>query len=298
MKLEDIEAFVTFVDLQNTSLAAKKLNISQPAITKRIQNLEQDVGLILFDRTSRPLKLTQNGIAVYEQCQQINQQIRQFNHLLMALKTEQNSIRIGIATSIADISLNHIMAYKNQHYPQLKFEISTGWSTDLVELFAQNKLDIVILTTTDIPGIQQDQHLHSIAKLNIVPVITQKLKKTALQTLQDCQRLGWILNHEGCGYRAYLGKILAEHQLSPNIKVEITGSKSHMELIAQGHGIGLMPRQLLEYSEYAHQLVALDMEGFPFDSLLYAKVQQHADAACHQILEDISQQLRGILGLV
>lgn len=45
MKIEDIEAFVCFVNVQSTSLAAQKLGISQPAITRRIQNLESDLGL-------------------------------------------------------------------------------------------------------------------------------------------------------------------------------------------------------------------------------------------------------------
>ncbi|MDO7192617.1 LysR family transcriptional regulator [Acinetobacter nosocomialis] len=45
MEIEDIESFVCFVNVQSTSLAAQQLGISQPAITRRIQNLESDLGL-------------------------------------------------------------------------------------------------------------------------------------------------------------------------------------------------------------------------------------------------------------
>ena len=71
MKLEELEAFTAFVKLQSTSQAALQLGITQPALSRRIQSLEQTIDLKLFDRNTRPLKLTTIGLQVYEQSKKI-----------------------------------------------------------------------------------------------------------------------------------------------------------------------------------------------------------------------------------
>ena len=71
MKLDEIEAFVAVVRSQSLSKAANSLALTQPAVTRRIQNFEEALGVALLDRNTKPLKTTPMGRAVYEQCRAI-----------------------------------------------------------------------------------------------------------------------------------------------------------------------------------------------------------------------------------
>ena len=68
MKIDDIDAFVAVIRWQSISHAAESLQLTQPAITRRVQNFEQALGVELFDRNTKPLKPTPMGHQVYQKC--------------------------------------------------------------------------------------------------------------------------------------------------------------------------------------------------------------------------------------
>ncbi|WP_232829681.1 LysR family transcriptional regulator [Rahnella sp. NRRL B-41462] len=61
MKIEDLTAFVAVIRLQSTRLAADELGLTQPAITRRVQNFEESLGIPLLNRQTKPLKPTPDG---------------------------------------------------------------------------------------------------------------------------------------------------------------------------------------------------------------------------------------------
>jgi DNA-binding transcriptional LysR family regulator len=71
MKLDEMEAFVEVVRSQSLSHAANALGLTQPAVTRRLQNLEEALGVELLDRNTKPLKPTPLGRAIFEQCRSI-----------------------------------------------------------------------------------------------------------------------------------------------------------------------------------------------------------------------------------
>ena len=81
MKIDDIDAFVAVIRCQSISHAAHSLDLTQPAITRRVQNFEQAVGVELFDRNTKPLKPTQMGNQVYQRCLSILREIDALNAL-------------------------------------------------------------------------------------------------------------------------------------------------------------------------------------------------------------------------
>lgn len=71
MKIDDIDAFVAVIRSQSISQAAESLRLTQPAITRRVQNFEEALGVSLLDRNTKPLKPTPMGMRVYEQCRAV-----------------------------------------------------------------------------------------------------------------------------------------------------------------------------------------------------------------------------------
>jgi DNA-binding transcriptional LysR family regulator len=88
MKIDDIDAFVAVIRCQSISHAAESLELTQPAITRRVQNFEQALGVELFDRNTKPLKPTPMGTQVYQKCLAI---LREMD----ALRTAEEASQAG-----------------------------------------------------------------------------------------------------------------------------------------------------------------------------------------------------------
>ncbi|HUP34754.1 MAG TPA: LysR family transcriptional regulator [Candidatus Limnocylindria bacterium] len=76
MELDDIRAFVAVADARSVSRAARELYLTQPAVTRRVQRLERDLGVALCDRRRRPFALTEAGQAVLERCRRALHAVR------------------------------------------------------------------------------------------------------------------------------------------------------------------------------------------------------------------------------
>src|SRR5476649_3072915 len=84
MKIEDLTSFVAVIRLQSTRMAAEELGLTQPAITRRVQNFEESLGLPLLNRQTKPLKPTLMGKRVFQQCRNILREVEALNDLVAA----------------------------------------------------------------------------------------------------------------------------------------------------------------------------------------------------------------------
>lgn len=295
MKIEDIHAFIAFVQLQSTSLAAQHLGISQPAITRRIQNLENDCGIQLFDRHTRPLKLTAKGREIFEQCCVID---REFNILkrLVALKNQdETQLRIGIPNSLSEAGLFSILQELKKDFPAARIEMTTGWGKDLLQQLERRELDGIIATARDHTSLPKNYALKIMGALHIRPMVSKRLAKTGQFSVQEIQELGWILNHQGCGFRQYLTEKIQQLDLGLKLKIEVTGTGLQMDLVSQGLGVGYFAQELVAFHRPGLELTAVDVEGLDLDLMVYNASHGHLSATQQEIfnvmMEQVNQQL-------
>jgi len=127
MKIDDIEAYVAVIRAQSLQQAAQTLGLTQPAITRRLQNFEEALGVDLLDRNTRPLKATAMGRVVYEQCRVIQREIDVLRELVANDTPPVGTLRLGVAQTIADIALPDAMRELRAAYPDLQASASSGW---------------------------------------------------------------------------------------------------------------------------------------------------------------------------
>lgn len=283
MKIEDIHAFTTFVKLQSTSVAAQQLGISQPAVTRRIQNLEHACAVQLFDRQSRPLKLTQIGHDIYAQCCVIEQEIEQLKKMIRLQQQQASTLHLGIPNSFSEIGLLDIIHQLKRDYPQIQLELTAGWGSELLLKLQQGQLDVIISSVPDLKAIPKQYPLKIMGNLSVRPIISKALYRAGLSRLEDLQQLGWILNTEGCGFRHTLTQKLEDQQQQLKLNVEVAGSKLQLELISQGLGAGFAPIEIIQGDTNFTQLEVLDVPALNLDLVVvYAQhpelspVQQEA----------------------
>ena len=129
---------------QNITKASKELNISQPAITKHIKNLEESLGVILFNRTRKGVILTPIGQKIFLE---IKNALTIFNNVENEIKNYNDNdcgiIRIGISTSLVRILMDYLNTFYKK-YPNVKIEISTNTTKDNIKLLQNGLLDLVV----------------------------------------------------------------------------------------------------------------------------------------------------------
>lgn len=128
MRIDDIDALLATVQFSSLNQAAEYLGITQSAITRRLQRLEQTLNVTLLERQTRPLTLTAAGHRVYEQCLSIKRETKKLYGLLDPEAEPQGVLRLGVPQSVAEIALQPALSALRQQFPALEPQVTCGWS--------------------------------------------------------------------------------------------------------------------------------------------------------------------------
>jgi DNA-binding transcriptional LysR family regulator len=260
---DDLRAFVAVVDERSLTRAASKLCLTQSAISRRIQQLEERLGAKLLDRANRPPTSTALGNRVYEHAVPI---LRAAD-LLVALPREDaapsGTLRLGVPQAIGDVILSDAVQGLNTEFPLLDIRLRTEWSPGLLHDVNSGDLDaaVVLLPAASKPA---DRIVGKrLATLDVVvvqsrqrPCFRRRIRISALANE------GWILNPEGCGYRSALKRAIDERGGNLRVIVDTYGTEVQLRMIASGLGLGLLPRCILSASPSRRDLSVVEVADF------------------------------------
>ena len=145
VNLELYKIFFAVAETKNITKASEILNISQPAVTKHIKNLEAQIGNPLFIRTKKGVKLNEYGEKVFVNIKQALTLIEEAEKEVSEFKKmDKGTIKIGISTSLAGKFLLNNMKKFNELYPNVIIEIYTDPTKHLIEQLKSGYIDIII----------------------------------------------------------------------------------------------------------------------------------------------------------
>lgn len=143
--LELYRIFKIVAEEENITIASKKLNISQPAVTKHIQNLEAILNIKLFERTNRGLKLTDGGRKIYDE---INMPIRVLENIYNKYLSTR-IINLGIHSTMLNKLFSKILTKFYSKYEHTKINIVNNDIKEMLSKLEKEELDIVISKKTE-----------------------------------------------------------------------------------------------------------------------------------------------------
>lgn len=263
MKIDDIDAFVAAVRNQSISLAAESLQLTQPAITRRIQNLEEALGVELLDRNTKPMKPTAIGRRVYEQSRSILREIDALRELVANDSEPSGRLRLGVPQAISDTVLLEALTQLREHFPNLSTQVITGWGASLVTKVEHGELDAATVLFPSTKIFPEGISGTTLGRMPLVVVAAKhQFQGKRSWKLADCHTHGWVLNPDGCGFRAGLQRALSAQGLSLQVNMEAYGAELQLGLVANGMGLGLIPLSLLEKSVHRKALVIVPLSDF------------------------------------
>jgi len=265
--IDDLKALVATVETQSLTRAATRLNLTQSAVSRRIQQLEETLGGLLFDRTERPPKPTALGMRVYEHALPILQGVSDLVALPKENADATGVLRIGITPAIGDVVVAEVLASMKASFPNLRIRLRTDWSTGLSHEIDAGTLDAALLMVpggSALPAPFVGRFVVSL-DLAIVQSRHQPLFSRPVE-LSELALSEWVLNPLGCGYRANLENAMREGRGSLRVAVDTYGTETQLRVVAAGLGLGLVPRSVLRNSPNRDEIVPLDVRDFSMRS--------------------------------
>jgi len=262
MKIDDMDAFVAVVRCQSTSLAADALQLTQPAITRRLQNFEEALGTTLLDRQTKPLKPTPMGWRVYEQCKAILREMDALRELVGNDGAPSGTLRLGVPQTLGDVVLLDALAQIRERFPVLRTQVFSGWGSHLIARMENGELDAAAALFPAGKIFPEGISSRSLGRMPLRVVAAKGSLPRRNVKLKDCYTQGWVLNPDGCGFRAGLQRALGEQGLALQINLETFGTELQLGLVANGQGLGLVPEPLLALSQYRERLDVLTLSDF------------------------------------
>ncbi|CDG85794.1 LysR family transcriptional regulator [Janthinobacterium agaricidamnosum] len=298
MLFEDLRAFVAVIDHNSLTRAAEVLSLTQSAVSRRIQHLEEVLDAELFDRNSRPPQPTALARRVYEQALPLMLNARRLLDISRDDLAPAGSFRVGLTQAVGEMMLFDVARRLRSAFPALDLKLHTEWSTRLQEQLAHGGLDAVAVmkpSPSELPA-RMDGRL-----ITTLPVVVVQSKQTPLvardTAIAQLAEQEWILNPVGCGYRAALERAMAGAGRQLNLRVDTIGTELQLRLVAAGMGLGLVPRSVLHRSPSLEQLTVVDTPDFAMQldvwvihTLQMGNLRRAADLLCDVVTECLATQ--------
>ena len=139
-----VDYVLALAEERNLTKAAQKLYISQPTLTKYITRLEQDLGVLLFDRTVQPIRITRAGQVFIEEMQKIQTRETNLRTRLKAISRDADSFSIGIPTIRAEYVLPQVLSCFLEKYPHVSVSTDPRIESTIEGAVAAGELDVAV----------------------------------------------------------------------------------------------------------------------------------------------------------
>ena len=148
MTLQQLRYIVTLDQERHFARAAELCSVTQPGLTIQLKNLEEEVGIKIFDRSRVPLKPTPIGEEIIERAKKILREVDSIQNLVVNKKNDlQGTLTIGIITTLSPYLVPLFIRQLEQAVPKLKFVIKEASTVELMQSLETGRIDIALMST-------------------------------------------------------------------------------------------------------------------------------------------------------
>ena len=245
MDLKQLEYFVRVAELGSFTRAAQMLGVAQPALSRQVRLLEVELRQNLLVRNGRGATPTQAGQLLLEHGRGILHQVERAREELGRVRSGLSGrVALGLPPSVARMLTVPLTRAFRQRLPQAQLSISEGLSTAMQENLLNGRLDIAVLyKPSPVPGIE----LRALVEEELLLV---QSRRPGLQedpppppaTLREVSTLPLVIPSRPNALRMHVESEMAAIGCRPNIALEIDGVSAILDLVADGAGVAILPR--------------------------------------------------------
>jgi DNA-binding transcriptional LysR family regulator len=288
-----LEYFSAVATRQSFRQAARDLHVAQPSLSQQIRALEREYGVVLFDRSTRPITLTEAGATLLVHARRILADVSLLTGELRRVGSPpEATLSLGAMQYLAYLELPALIASFREQHLTTELRVRVGNSGELFQMLLDREVDIAICHL-DEHGVPDGLTTHPLRteRLVLVTALDDPLGALDIVPLGRLEHTPFVTFRAGASIRSALEDAAGRAGFVPHVAIESADLATGIELVARGLGVAVVPRRfaLHEAGRTAHaelgpvpltRTVAL---AWPSDAALAPSLTQFIDHATRTI---------------
>jgi len=262
MDVEKLKVFRDIAQSRSVSRGAAVNGISQSAASQYLLDLEQQLGVMLLDRTSRPLAITEAGKLYLAMCRDILRRQNEFTAALERLKTEiEGTVRVASIYSVGLSEMSRLEEEFSRRYPHAHLQVEYLRPEKVYEAVVTDRVDLGLMSyaestkeVTVLPWRQEE--------MVVAASPHHALAKQAEIRIEDLEGLDFVGFDEELPIRRNVDRFLREHHVHVNVTLHFDNIQMIKEAVAHGSGVSIMPARAMEQEIAQGRLLAIQISSY------------------------------------
>jgi LysR family transcriptional regulator, low CO2-responsive transcriptional regulator len=294
--LRQMKVFQVVAEQLNYTRAARVLHLSQPAVSMQVKQLEESVGLSLFEHTGKKIQLTEAGREIYQYARTIFQTFEEMEEVIAAMKgLGTGQLNIAVASTVNYFAPRLLAAF-SRSYPGIDLHLDVTNRQRLMDLLKANEIDIVLMGLPP-EDIELEYEPFMENPLVVIAPPGHPLEGVLNIPVERLAEEVFIMREEGSGTRLAMERFFAEQDIAFSAGMQMTRNEAIKQAVRAGMGLGLVSTHTIELEVETKRLIVLDVEGFPLQRhwyMVYRKGKRLSPAAkaFHDFVLNEAQRIR------
>lgn len=263
MLLQHLRAFCTVIEEGSFTKAAARLNLSQPAITKQVRSLEEEMEATLVRRNGRRLDLTAEGEVVYAHAKRVLRALEECQASLAALATPgRGELAIGAVTTIALSTLPRLLGPYSNRYPLVSVHVRTGLNHEVLNMVLRHEVDVGLCS---VPMSHEQVDTIPLFRDRIVLIVAPDSRWVEGDRLTPAQlaQIPMIGYRHGSRFRAFVDASFENAGITPLVTMEFDSHEAVRTMVELNLGVAMVPFSAVEQDLAAGRVRVVKVERLP-----------------------------------
>jgi DNA-binding transcriptional LysR family regulator len=265
LTLRQIEIFLNVVEMGSLTMVAKRMDMSQSAISMSIKELESIIKRPLFDRFNKKLIPNEIGRGFYRSIEPLYRQIEDIEHEFINTK-DRGSIRVGASTTIIDYILPSITCSYIDRYPEVNVELKSGNTSDILLLVKSGELDMGFVEG-DVNDVDIIKEVVGSDELVVVTANRELISKS--WSIEELAKFKWVLRERGSGTRDIFLNYISKRVKNLNVFMELGHTESIKSLLKHGKTLACISKMAVSDEINSGEFIMVDVKNFSCNRNFY-----------------------------
>ncbi len=294
LNLNLFKTFVKVVETQNLSRTADEFGLSQPAVTKQIQSLEDIYGVLLLERSGRRLKTTEAGETLYQGAREIIKAVEKTEKAMEEVsESRKGTLFLGASTIPGQYILPQLLKQFKDKYPNVNISIDIADTDKIFNRVTERELDVGIVggwtnnrKVDGFPWLEDE--------LVVILPSDHRLADRESMSIHDLKNERWIIREKGSGTRKAVEEFLMNHNIKRdelNLYLEAGSTEAVLAAVESGMGVSIISRWAIMKMDSARRIRSVNLveqDAKRFFYILYPR-QKSRRKTVNNFLEHIKK---------
>ena len=265
MEFSQLEAFLEAANRGSFRRAADALYLSQPSVSARVQTLESEVGVALFHRTARGVRLTDMGRIFLPFAQRSIETLRRGREVLESVRqTSAGILNMATARVIGTYVLPETLQKFQQLYPDANLHIKVGGSSDVLQMVVDEEVQLGLARFMQHPDVDTLHLYDEEAVLVVHPGHSfTKTRVAAMSQVAQEPLIVYDPGDPGSSYFQFINRVCRDAGVTAKVEMNLDSVEAAKNMVRLGLGVSFLPRSAVRREVEFESLILIDLAEVP-----------------------------------